>query len=98
MGSFFFSAVASWLIGIEDAALAVHPAFFARAEQAIEKPVRDHLRRQRAFISGPAHVALHALAERFLRDADLQRAEAGVAAELRRRSPGRWKVRSGRVR
>ena len=67
---------------VQNTALAIHPALFALAEQPVEEPVRDHLRRQRALVSGPAHVALHALAERFLRDADLQRAEPGVAADL----------------
>ena len=45
--------------------------------------MRQHLRRQRAIVAGPAHIALDALAERFLRDADLQRAEARLGADLR---------------
>ncbi len=69
---------------IEDAALAIHPAFLALAEQAVEEAVGDHLRRERALEAGPAHIALHTLAKRFLRDADLQRTEARVAAELGR--------------
>src|SRR5262249_36417196 len=67
---------------VENTALAIHPAFFALAEEAVEEPVRDHLRRQRALKSGPAHVALHALAERFLRHTDLEGPEARVPSEL----------------
>ena len=61
--------------------LRVDPAGVAGAEQVIEELVRQHLRRQRAVVPGPAHVALDALAERFLRDADLDRAEARIAAD-----------------
>ena len=68
---------------IEDAALAIDPAFFARAEEIIEQLVRQHLRRQRTVVAGPTHIPLDALAERFLRDADLNRAEARILADLR---------------
>src|SRR5688572_23573662 len=39
--------------------------------------------RQRALEARPRHVAVHVLAVRFLRDADLQRAEARLRADLR---------------
>src|ERR1700738_3405901 len=68
--------------GIQDAPLAIHPTFLALAEQPVEEPMGDHLRRKGPLVSGPAHVALHAFAKRFLRDANLQRAESRVAAEL----------------
>src|SRR5206468_566933 len=42
-----------------------------------------HLRGERAIVSCPAHVALYALSEGFLRDADLQGPETGIAADLR---------------
>ena len=54
------------------------------AEQAVEQLVRQHLRRQRAIVAGPAHIALDAFAERFLRHADLQRAESRLGADLGR--------------
>ena len=68
--------------GIEDAALAIHPALFALAEQPVKEAVGNHLGRQGAFITGPAHVALHAFAEGLLSDANLQRPEAAVAPDL----------------
>src|SRR5262249_35030190 len=78
----------------------IHPSFFARAEQVIEELVGQHLRRQRTVVPGPAHVALDALAERLLRHADLNRAEARLLADLRRYRlidrrparavPGKW--------
>src|SRR5262249_12019680 len=69
--------------GIEDAALAVDPSLLALAEQTIEQLVWNHLRRQGTIVAGPAHVPLDALAEGLLRDADLQRAEAGIGADSR---------------
>ena len=68
---------------IEHALLAVDPAFVLHAEQAIEQVLRNHLRRQRALVTRPAHVAVDVLAVRFLRHADLQRAEARLGADLR---------------
>ena len=82
LGNFFLQVRGILPHGVEDAALAGHPAGIARAEQVIEELVRQHLRRQRAIVSGPAHVALDALAEGFLRDADLNRAEARIAADF----------------
>src|SRR5262249_19470441 len=69
---------------VQDAALAVDPAFFAPAEEPVEEFVRDHLRRQSALVTRPTHVSLDAFAEGFLRDADLQRPETRLALELRR--------------
>src|SRR5262249_46368332 len=69
---------------VQDAALAVGPAFFAPAEEPVEEFVRDHLRRQGALVTRPTHVSLDAFAEGFLRDADLQRPETRLALELRR--------------
>src|ERR1700674_2796849 len=68
--------------GIQDTPLAIHPAFLALAEQPVKESVRDHLRRESPLVPGPAHVALHALAERLLRDANLQRAESRVTTHL----------------
>ena len=67
---------------IQDTPLAIDPAFFALAEEAIEEPVRKHLGRESPFVTGPAHIALDALAEGFLGDSHLQRAETRVAADL----------------
>src|SRR5262245_914796 len=69
---------------VQDAALAVDPAFFALAEEPVEEFVRDHLRRQGALVTSPAHVSLDAFAEGFLRDANLQRPETRLALEFRR--------------
>ena len=69
---------------VQDAALAVDPTLFLRAEQAVEQPVRNLFGRQRTVGSGPAHVPLHCAAERFLRHADLQRSEARFSADLAR--------------
>src|SRR5215475_5248169 len=69
---------------VQYAALAVDPAFFTPAEEPVEEFVWDHLRRQSALVTGPAHVSLYAFAEGFLRDADLQRPETRFALELRR--------------
>src|SRR5207247_1749391 len=68
---------------IENAALAFHPAFVTGSENTVEQFMRDHLRRQGAIAAGPAQIALNALAERLLAHADLQRAEARFAADLR---------------
>src|SRR5262245_9006399 len=69
---------------IQYAPLTIRPTLFPLTKQPVEKPVRDHLLRQSVLVSGPAHVSLHALAEGFLRNANLQRAESRVAAELGR--------------
>ncbi len=69
---------------IEDALLALDPAAFFLPEQAIEQPVRQGFRGQGPVAVGPTHVALDRFAKAFLRDADLQRAEAGLPADLRR--------------
>src|SRR5581483_2665590 len=45
--------------------------------------MRDHFGRERALVAGPAHISLHAFAERLLGNADLQRAEARIASDLR---------------
>src|ERR1700732_2548924 len=79
---------------IQDAPLAINPTLLALAEQPVEEPAGDHLRRESPLVPGPAHVALHALAERLLRDANLQRAESRVAAELGRdHLVDRWPAR-----
>src|SRR6202030_4121040 len=67
---------------VENAPLAIHPALFLSAEETVEQPVGNHLRGQRALVSSPAHVALHALAKGLLRHADLQRAESRIGADL----------------
>ncbi|MCX6613944.1 MAG: hypothetical protein NTW74_24255 [Acidobacteria bacterium] len=67
---------------IEDRALAVYPTDFAGAEKTVEEAARDHLWWQGAIVASPAHVALDAFAKGFLRDANLSRAEAGVAADF----------------
>src|SRR4029079_11399091 len=59
--------------GLENTALAIYPALFSLAEEPVEEPVRNHLRRQSTLVSGPAHIPLHAFAEAFLRHADLKR-------------------------
>ena len=51
---------------VEHALLALDPALVLHAEQAVEQILRNHLRRQRALVAGPAHVAVHVLAVRFL--------------------------------
>src|SRR6187397_2951528 len=66
---------------IENAALAVHPAFFASSEKTVKQLAGDHFRRKSAVITRPAHISLDAFAERFLRDTDLQGAEARLAAD-----------------
>ena len=68
--------------GVEDALLTLHPRLFLGPEQAVEEAMRDRFRRQRTVAIDPAHVALDAFAEAFLGDADLQRCEAGIAAEF----------------
>ena len=68
--------------GIEDAALAIDPALLHAAEETVEEARGKHFGRQGPVAAGPAHVALNAFAEGFLRDTDLQGAEAGVAAGL----------------
>src|SRR4029434_3091601 len=68
---------------VQYAPLAVDPAFFTPAEEPVEDFVWDHLRRQGALVTGPTHVALDALAEGLLRNADLQRTESRLAFEFR---------------
>src|SRR5262249_3427907 len=68
---------------VEDAAFAIDPALVSRAEEAIEQPVRDLLGRQRPVRTPPAKLPLDGPAERFLRHADLQRAEPGVVTQSR---------------
>ena len=71
---------------VEDAALAVHPAFSANAEEVVEQLIRQHLRWQRA-VESPAqpHIALNALAERLSCDTPIWiEAEARLAPD-----PGR---------
>src|SRR5262249_9229344 len=68
--------------GVENAALAIRPAYLARAKQAVEKLVRDHLGWQRPVVARPAHVPLDALAERLLRYPDLERPKPRLAADL----------------
>ena len=87
---------------IEHALLAVDPALVPDAEQAIEQVLRNVLLRQRALVARPRHVAVDVLAVRFLRDADLQRAEARLRADLRGenlidRRPRRAAARVGRA-
>ena len=60
-----------------------HPALIFLAEEPVEQILRNHLRRQGAIVTRPAHVAVNVLAVRFLRDADLQRMEARFRAHLR---------------
>src|SRR5579872_5364159 len=72
-----------FLYGVQHAALTLDPTFIALPEDAIEKFVRDHLRRQGAVAARPAQVALDALTERFLRHAELQRAKSRFAADPR---------------
>src|ERR1700677_4256229 len=67
---------------IQNAALAVDPTLFPASEQAIEEAIRQHLGGQCAIEACPAHIALDALAEGLLRNADLQRAKAGFTAYL----------------
>src|SRR5262249_40969422 len=67
--------------GIENALFAFDPVRLLRAEETVEQPVRDHLRRQGPIAARPAHVALDALAERFLTDPDLEGAEAAIVAD-----------------
>ena len=67
---------------VQNAALPLHPAFIAGAEDAIEQFVRNHLRRQRAIASGPTQIALNTLAKGFLAHADLQRPEAALPADF----------------
>src|SRR4051812_7755703 len=55
-GKLLFQQVGVLPDGVEDAALAMDPTFFALAEETIEELVRDHLRRQRPLVSGPAHI------------------------------------------
>src|SRR5205814_10356156 len=55
-----------------------------RPERAVDRPVRNNLGGQRTIAAGPTHVALNALAERLRRDADLQRAEPAVPADVLR--------------
>src|SRR5205085_7536106 len=58
------------------------PALLPLTEQTIEQIMRDQLRRQRALIARPAHVAMNTLAVRLLTYAYLQRAEPHRAAGL----------------
>ena len=51
---------------VEHALLAIHPAFVLDAEQTVEQVLRNQLRRQRALVAGPRHVAVHVLAVRLL--------------------------------
>src|SRR3954454_10689742 len=89
------------LYGIENATLPPHPALFHAAEKAVKQLARNHFGGQRTVALSPTHVPLNAFAERFLRHADLQRAETRFAAQARRdhlierRSPG---AASGKLR
>ena len=71
---------------VQNALLAIHPALVLHAEQAVKQILRNHLRRQRAIISRPTHVAMHVFAVRFLRDSDLQRMESRLGSHLRRQN------------
>ena len=69
--------------GIQNTLLPLDPTRVSLAEKALEELVREHLRRERPLVGGPAHIALDALSEGFLRNADLQGPEARVAADFR---------------
>src|SRR5262245_58199969 len=66
--------------GVENAFLALDPVLLLGAEEPIEQTVRNHFGRQRPITPGPAHIALNALAERLLANANLQASEPAVVA------------------
>src|SRR3954466_15313788 len=68
---------------VENASLAVYPTQIPGAEEAIEEAMRNLLRRQRPVRTRPAHILLDSAAERLLGDADLQRSESRITANLR---------------
>src|SRR5580765_4980549 len=68
---------------IENAALALHPALVAGAENAVEELMRNHLRRQGPVAAGPAQIALNTFTERFLADTDLERPKTRLPADAR---------------
>src|SRR5256885_15774964 len=69
---------------VQNAAFAVDPALVFRAEQAVEQAMRNFLWRERAVEASPTHVLVNGTAERFLRDADLQRPETSLRREFAR--------------
>src|SRR5262249_34451400 len=79
---FFWKALAKFgrifLHSVQNAALAIYPAFVLRAEQTVEKPVRNLLRGERTIRTGPAHVFLYGTAKALLRNTHLERPEAHV--------------------
>ena len=81
-GSLFFNSVASSRTASRILRFRLTQPSSCTPNKRSNKPVRNHLGRQRPFIARPAHIALHAFAERFLRHTDLQRPEARIAADL----------------
>src|ERR1700676_4169594 len=71
------------LHGIEHALFATQPGLLFGSKYTLEQVVGQHLRRQRTVIAGPAQISMDALPVRLLADADLQRVEASLTADLR---------------